>query len=337
MITDIHTHVVPASFPKALRQGPGGVEVRPQCDCGRGEVWIDGRHFRTVSNESWAVERRIEVMDRSRIGRQLLSPMPELLGHWLPAPRAADIAAHVNAELAEMVARGRSRFLALGMVTMQEPERAAAEIEALAGIPGFCGIEIGTNVGGVAIGDPRFEPAFAAAVRHGMAVFVHALRPAGIERLVGPPQLSGLVGFPCETALAAVSAITGGLLRRHPGLRIAFSHGGGALGLILPRLERGFETIASLREAIVDSPAGQARQFYYDTLVFDAATLRFLIDRFGVTQLCIGTDRPFALQEEDPVGFVESLGLSAAEEALVLSGNAARYLGEKGPGTCNVS
>jgi aminocarboxymuconate-semialdehyde decarboxylase len=324
--TDIHTHIVPSSFPDVLRSGAGSIEVRPTCDCGA-DVWVDGKKFRTITDESWDVGRRLEAMDRSRIDRQLLSPMPELLAYWLPLDRAVDIAAHVNATLVEMVSRAPGRFLALGMAPLQDPDRAVLELERLAAAPGVCGIEVGTNVNGVSIGDPRFDPVFEAAARLDLAVFVHALRPAGLDRLVGPSALAGLVAFPCETAFAAVSMITGGVAARHPSLRIAFSHGGGALATVLPRLDRGFETLPALREAMPVKPSVQARRFFYDTLVFDAPTLRFLIDRFGMTQLCLGTDRPFALQEEDPVGAVEALGLSEADTALLLGGNAARFVG----------
>ena len=99
------------------------------------------------------------------------------------------------------------------------------------------------------------------------------------------------------------------------------------MAMVLPRLDRGFDVLPALREAVAVKPSAQARKFFYDTLVFDPPTLRFLIDRLGVTQLCLGTDRPFALQEEDPVGAVEALGLSAADTALLLSANAARFIG----------
>ena len=53
-----------------------------------------------------------------------------------------------------------------------------------------------------------------------------------------------------------------------------------------------------------------------------------LIERFGVTQLCVGTDHPCTIEETEPVTAVEKLGLSAADQALVLSDNAKRFLGE---------
>ena len=48
------------------------------------------------------------------------------------------------------------------------------------------------------------------------------------------------IGFPLETAYCIASLMTGGTLTRHPRLRLAFSHGGGAFASILPRLAHGW-------------------------------------------------------------------------------------------------
>jgi aminocarboxymuconate-semialdehyde decarboxylase len=67
----------------------------------------------------------------------------------------------------------------LGCVPLQDLDLAIGELERLMSEGRFKGVEIGTNVNGVAIGDPRFESFFAAAESLGAAVFVHALHPAG--------------------------------------------------------------------------------------------------------------------------------------------------------------
>jgi aminocarboxymuconate-semialdehyde decarboxylase len=253
--------------------------------------------------------------------------MPELLSYWLEPEDAESLGRHVNDTIATMVADGKGRFAGLGMVPMQDPDRAVGELERLMKA-GFKGVEIGTNVNGVSIGDKRYAPFFEMAERLGAAIFVHALHPAGTERLIGPPNMPALALFPCETSTAIVSLMMGGIIGRHPRLRIAFSHGGGVFGLVLPRFLHGWKMMPALKEATGGSPAEMARRLYYDTLVYDADTLRFLIGRFGITQLCVGTDHPFSIEETQPVTAVEKLGLSAADQALVLSGNAKRFLGE---------
>jgi aminocarboxymuconate-semialdehyde decarboxylase len=266
-------------------------------------------------------------MEACRVHQQVLSPMPELLSYWLEPEDARVMARHVNETIVAMVGDGKGRFAGLGMVPMQDPEMATRELELLMKGGGFHGVEIGTNVNGVSIGDRRFAPFFQAAEELGAAIFVHALHPAGTERLIGPPNMPALALFGCETSTAIVSLMMAGVIARHPNLRIAFSHGGGVFGLVLPRFLHGWRSVPGMRETLKESPAAQARRLYYDTLVYDRDTLAFLIERFGITQLCVGTDHPFTIEERDPVGAIEALELETGQRDLLLSGNARRFLG----------
>ncbi len=179
---------------------------------------------------------------------------------------------------------------------------------------------------GVSIADPRFAPVFAAAEATGAAVFVHALHPGGDSHLIGPPALKAVVAFPCETALAIAGLMTSGTLTRFPRLRIAFSHGGGAFGLVLPRLVHGAKVLTSLGKAMTESPTDIARRLYYDLLVYDAATLAFLVAVFGERQIMIGTDYPFDIFERDPIGVLRATGLPDATLDLLRTENARRFL-----------
>jgi aminocarboxymuconate-semialdehyde decarboxylase len=325
---DIHTHIVPAEFP-AYAGKHGGAhwpQMAPAHDCHHKCVMIDGRNFRTITDQCWDVERRLEAMAQMGIARQVLSPMPELLSYWLPADDALVLTRHVNATIASMVARAPDRFIGLGAVPMQDPELAARELEQLMR-DGFRGVELGSNVNGSALGEARFASFFAAAEELGAALFVHALHPSGKERIVGPSGLMTFIGFPLETAFAIASLITGGTLTRHPRLRLAFSHGGGAFASILPRLAHGWKSKPEFAALMGASPHKHARRLYYDTLVYDASTLRFLIDTFGVRQLCLGTDFPFDIHERHPIEAVAALNLSDGEVRLLHHDNAVRFLG----------
>jgi aminocarboxymuconate-semialdehyde decarboxylase len=296
-------------------------------DCHHKNVMIDGKTFRTVSDQCWDIERRKDAMAQMGIAQQVLSPMPELLSYWLPLDDAEPLIRHVNETIAGMVARAPDKFVGLGGVAMQDPQTAVRELERLMR-DGFRGVELGSNVNGAPLGNARFEPFFAAAEELGAAVFVHALHPSGKERIVGPPGLMAYVGFPLETAYAIASLMTGGMLTRHPRLRLAFSHGGGAFASILPRLTHGWKINPEFAERIGISPHEHARKIYYDTLVYDARTLRFLIETFGMHQLCIGTDFPFDIHERAPIAAVAALKLADGDVKLLHRDNAARFLGD---------
>lgn len=330
---DIHTHIVPAEFPAYAGKHVsefGGKQWPQMCaghDCHHKSVMIDGKNFRTVTDECWDVERRADAMTRMGIARQVLSPMPELLSYWLPLEDALPLTRHVNDTIAAMVARAPDKFFGLGGVPLQDPDAATRELERLMA-DGFKGVELGSNINGAALGDPKFAGFFARAEELGAAVFVHALHPSGKERIVGPPGLMAFIGFPLETAYCIASLMTGGTLTRHPRLRLAFSHGGGAFASILPRLTHGWKSRPEITERIGISPREHARNLYYDTLTYDSHTLGHLIETFGVRQLCLGTDFPFDIYDRHPLDNVAALKLSDGDVKLLHHDNAARFLGE---------
>lgn len=324
---DVHCHVVPARFPFTPRRASirGWPSMTPVSDC-HATVIIDEKPYRTVSDACWVAERRLEEMDRSGIEIQALSPMPELFGYWIDAKPANDLVRHVNDVIAALVAEGKGRFVGLGGLPMQDVDLAIAELHRVVGELGFRGVEIGSNVNGVAIGDLRFHPFFAEAAKLDAAVFVHAVRPAGMDRLVGPAPLQQVLGYPTDIGLAAASVITGGLLQKFPGLRIAFSHGGGTFVSLLPRLEQGYSAFPAIREIMPEAPSAQARRLYVDSLVFDKATLQRLVSIFGEDRVLLGTDYPFNFREKEPIGRVEEAFIDKGLRERLTFANARAFL-----------
>lgn len=324
---DIHNHVVPEDFPVA-DAGCGGGRW-PSLRRSEGDaatVLIAGKPFRRIDSRSWDATRRLGDMDVEDVDIQVLSPLPELLSYWFDASDGLAMARHMNAAIAEMVHVAPRRFLGFGMVPLQDIDVAARELSRLRDDLGLRGIEIGSNINGKVVGDPLFEPFFAEVERLGLAVFVHAFHPSVTDRLVGPQMVQPLVGFPTEIGLAAASVITGGLIERHPRLRIAFSHGGGTLAAILPRLNHGATQNEMLKDLTL-TPFEAARRLYYDSLVFDPRFLEHLIARVGISQVMVGTDYPATLRQPRPTAFVGQLHLAPDDIAAITGGNAKRFLG----------
>ena len=325
---DMHCHVVPSQFPTA----PGGAVVAgwpsmvPAKAC-HATVVIDQKPYRTISDACWFSARRIEEMDRAGIAVQALSPMPELFGYWIETAAACDLVRYVNDVIADMVRHGDGRFVGLGGLPLQDLDLAIAELHRVIVELGFRGVEIGSNINGMPIGAPHFHPFFAEAERLGAAVFVHAVRPAGMDRLVGPAPLQQVLAYPSDVGFAIASVITGGLLAKFPRLRIAFSHGGGTFASLLPRLEQGRHVFAAIGESLPEPPSEVARKLYVDGLVFDRDMLRRIVSVFGESQVMIGTDYPFNFCESDPIGRItEAFDDEGLREALVFR-NAQNFLG----------
>ncbi len=325
---DTHAHVIPENFPGYLGSAVPSdwPSMAPAQACHR-NVMISGKVYRTVSDKCWSVSKRLADFDDMGLALQAISPMPELLSYWMNAKDGDQLVRYLNEQIATMVGESQGRLVGLGAVPLQDMDLALCELRRLMENPGFAGVEIGSNVNGVAIGDPRFDVFFEACEALGAAVFVHALRPTGMDRLVGPPVLQQVLAYPSDVGLAAASVLTSNLLVRRPNLRIAFSHGGGTLAMLLPRLEQACTVFSALKDSITISPTAQVRQMFFDTLVFDTPTLKHLVKTFGNSQLMIGTDYPFNFHDHAPVDAIEQAGFDDAIQQLLIHANATRFLG----------
>lgn len=97
--------------------------------------------------------------------------------------------------------------------------------------------------------------------------------------------------------------------------------------MLLPRLQQGWGVFPALKEAVTTDPTQQARKLYYDTLVFDAPTLRHLVGTFGTTRLMVGTDYPFNFHDRSPVQRIEESGLDEQTITRLVRSNAETFLG----------
>jgi aminocarboxymuconate-semialdehyde decarboxylase len=325
---DTHAHVVPENFPRYLgSKVPADWPSMEAAHACHRHVMISGKVYRTVSDKCWDTARRVADLPAMGLALQVVSPMPELLSYWMQAADAQQLLRYTNDQIATMVAESHGCIAGLGAVPLQDLDLAIRELEYVVKTLGFPGVEVGSNINGTPIGAPALDPFFEACEAMGAAVFVHALRPAGMERLVGPAPLQQVIAYPGDVGLAAASVITSNLLVRRPKLRIAFSHGGGTLASLLPRLQEGWNVFPALQDAITQSPREQAARLFYDTLVFDTPTLRHLAATFGDTQLLVGTDYPFNFHDRTPVQRIEAAGFDADTTALLVRRNAERFLG----------
>jgi len=325
---DIHTHVVPANLPAYLgaKIPSDWPSMAPAHACHR-HVMIDQKIYRTVADKCWDVDKRRNDIQAQNLGLQALSPMPELLSYWMDSRDAHVLSRYLNDQIGEMVAASDGHMVGLGTIPLQDLDLAIVKLTHLMEQGNFAGVEVGSNVNGRAIGDPHFDPFFEAAEALGAAIFVHALKPTGQDRLVGPKPLLQALAYPTDVGLAAASVICANVLVKFPRLRIAFSHGGGTLASLLPGLDQAHRVFGALSESIVESPAAQARRLFYDTLVFDDATLLHLMKLFGPTRLMIGTDYPFAFRENDPRTRIDRVCVDRSVRDLLLYRNAQTFLG----------
>ncbi|HUZ24988.1 MAG TPA: amidohydrolase family protein [Streptosporangiaceae bacterium] len=331
MLVDAHAHLLPRDYPA------GAPDCFPRMEPVGGStdrtLVFGATRFR-AREVFFEAERRIEAQAASGVDAEVLTPMPPLLRYDLPIADGLALSRHVNEVTADVCSFDPTRLIGLGMVPLQDPDTAIAELAAIGDL-GLAGVEIASNVLGASIGDERFLPFFAEASRLGLAIFVHAM-PAATDRLPRSAMGTYVVGL--EGAMAAASMITGGTAAKCPELRIAFSHAAGGFPLMLPRAQYfwggSWNEEPRVPERVVmpddgPSPLEYARRFYYDSLVFDRRALRFLVDLLGPGRLLVGSDFP-AMPREDPAGrTLRSLDLPSATLEDITWYNTFRWLGIK--------
>lgn len=310
MITDLHSHYLPLDALEAL-----GAEspIRPESDAGV-EIRLSllGRSL-VLERGVFDLDEQRRALARQRLDRRALMVPPFTALYELPDAQGIAWARSLNDATAAAVRAYPEDFVGFATVPLQS-DQAAAELERAAGL-GLRGVEILSSVDGAGLDSPALEPFWAAAERLRLPVLIHPHYVAGAERL-GDYYLRNLLGNPSETAHAGARLIFGGVLERHPALKVILSHGGGALPQVIGRLQHGAEVRAEARHA--QSPREQLSRLYFDTIVFDATLLRHLVDLVGAAQLVVGTDYPFDMGEERPVEFVSQAGLSVAERDAIL-------------------
>lgn len=327
---DVHAHCVPGDVLAALRRDGGRYGIEVTDANGRAAVLIAGRvQTRPMFPALTDLPRRLAAMDAAGVDVQVLSSWIDLTAYALDAGPGSRYARMFNEALADTVAGAPDRFRALATVPLQAPERAAAELRHAVTTLGMVGAEIATTVDGRELDDLELEPFWSAAEELRAVVVVHPYASL-FGRHVTRYNLNNLVGNPAESTIAVAHLVHGGVLERHPDLRVVLVHGGGFAPFQMGRWDRGYHAKADGAEANLTRPPSEwLRRLYFDTVLHSPASLRFLVDVVGVNHVVLGSDYPFRMGDPEPVAAVRAVrGLRDDEIDLVLQGNLSTLLAE---------
>ncbi|MBA2379458.1 MAG: amidohydrolase [Blastocatellia bacterium] len=325
---DVHTHILPKDIPAWKdRFGYGGfIALDHYKPCCAHMVRDDGKQFRDVEANCWDPLIRIEEMHAHGVHVQVLSTVPVMFSYWAKPADGAAIAQFLNEHIAEIISEFPLRFAGLGTVPLQDITLAIKELENCRNL-GLAGVQIGTNVNQLNLGEPQFLEFFRACEELDMAVFVHPWEMMGGADMQ-KYWLPWLVGMPAETSRAICSLIFSGTLEKCPLLRICFAHGGGSFPSTIGRIEHGFKVRPDLCAA--DNPHNPRKyleRMYFDSLVHEPAMLKMLLALAGPEHVMLGTDYPFPLGELEPGKLIDEMSFDDATREKLLYQSALDWLG----------
>ena len=323
---DVHAHFYPERFLAAVETWGAPFGARVDRSDPRGPVLVaPGTPTRPLEPRFFDLPARLRSMDRQGVEVQALSLTIPMV-YWADGAAGHRLARAFNDAASEAHTAHPDRFVGCATLPMQDPPRAAQELERASGLPGIRAVYLGTNVTGRELSDPAFFPIFERCQALKLPVLLHPITVIGAERLQ-PFYLQNLLGNPFDTAVAAAHLVFGGVLDRLPQLQVCLPHAGGALPYLAGRLQRGQRVRPEAQKAARRPVRTYLRRFSYDTISHDPRALRYLIDTVGADRVMLGSDFCFDMGYERPIQVVTGLrGFRQADQARILRGNAQRLL-----------
>lgn len=323
LTVDIHSHIYPGWFLDLFRSRAEAPRVVEGDDGDRFHLFVTQDGIGSgplMTAEYTTVEEKLAFMDRHGIDRSIVSLGNPWLEVFDPEP-SAGMAREANTRMAKLAEETSGRLYGMGVLPSGGPDTAAAIIEEVASEPGLRGVISSTTVCGLLFDDPDLEPVWEALAANRVPLLVHPMLAQLTPDLAGfGIALSAGVAFPYQTTVALGRLLLGGVLGRHPDLRIVASHGGGALPFLIGRLE-GTHHGDPADEPLRDS----ARRLLLDAALYEPDTVRMAADLVGADHLLFGTDHPFPNADADRISRAIRLGLGEAETALVMGTAAAEW------------
>jgi aminocarboxymuconate-semialdehyde decarboxylase len=267
------------------------------------------------------IDVRLAQMDKVHIDVSALSCSPQQFFYMVDKNLGAESSELINNNIATTVLTNPQRLTGLGTVPLQDTER-------YVNVLGFKGIQIGARVKDEELSAERLEPFWKKCEELDVLIFIH---PSSFySSRFGEHYLLNIVGNPLDTTVAMHYLIFDGVMARYPKIKFYLSHGGAFTAAYGARMDHAYGARIDCRQKIHELPTTYLKRFYFDTLVFAVDQLEFLIKKYGVDHIAIGTDYPADMAEHDPIEHVyQAEGLSEEDREKICGLNALKLLNLK--------
>ena len=288
---------------------------------------IEKSHFYSTA---WGeIETQLEVMDRLNIDRCLI--VYPTNDSYRQMGGLSEVSKIYNNHIARMMKKYPERFIGAAILPIDNPTEMTREFYRATEELGFVALSLPTSFDEVYLDDDRFIDIYELAESHSIPLFVHpqTINPIGYDR-VKDPLLTPVIEFVFDTTICVGKIITGGILRRFPGLRFIFAHFGGVMPFIKERFDSIYQMLRG-RDFVKDlsaMPTEYLRKIYVDTSgVTSSHALMCTLEMVGPDHILWGSDYPGNKDIKASIRAIEELNISDEEKKKIMGINAADILG----------
>jgi aminocarboxymuconate-semialdehyde decarboxylase len=322
-IIDMHTHAISKRVEPLVAGHYDPMDNPYRRDMSPESRDTDAEQSKLLPRLMLDVAARREMMLRMGVDFQVIAPAPAQQHYWADEDLQVALSRVQNEDVAALVAEDPAHFAGMGTLPMRFPARAIEEAVHAVETLGLRGFQIDTRVENLELSDATFDPLYARLAKLRVPLFVHPLGFSHGQRLA-PFFMVNSLGQPVEEAIAISHFIMGGVLDRHPDLDVVIAHGGGFLPFYAGRMDHAWKVRPEVRRLTAEAPSTYLKRLWFDTCVFSTDLIETLVAVAGADRVMMGSDYPFDMGDEDPVGRVNKTNLSDADKQKLLYGNAGR-------------
>lgn len=315
---DCQSHVFPKEFADLLTKNSGWVRAEPATD--GYQIQYGSIQTFQLSLAAYDIDKKIIDMDKSGVDVSVLSvnmPGPEVLD----ADKALQGARSCNNFVAEVCAKHSQRFIGLGVLPLQlsseiyleEYRRAIHDL-------GLRGIVLYSHIAGKGVDASEMEPLYTAAETDGIPLVIHPTVPTWGE-VIKEYSMIPMLGLMVDHSIAMLKLILGGVLERHPNLKVVHPHCGGVLPYLMPRIEEQTEVKGRGREHIRRPPGEYYRNVYLDLVSPSPLPMEYVLRFAPPDHLLFGSDHPW-VRIEVFKEMILGLGIPEKTKRMILGENA---------------
>jgi len=259
-------------------------------------------HYAEYLAMGWNPESQILAMDRMGIDTAYLYPTMGLFlwhQHDLPPALATAMTRAYNDWLADFAAYDATRLRPVTALSLLDVDAALAEARRAIETRETRAVYVRPNpVGDRTIASPELDPLWTLCEDAGVAVAFHEgaharVRTAGDDRF-STDFARWSCSHPMEMMMAFASLLEGGVLERHPRMRVGFLEAGcGWVPYWLWRLDERWENVAQeVADTVTMPPSDYFRRQCWVSLEADEPYLGELIDFVGADRVVFASDYP---------------------------------------------